>query len=153
MRTNSAVRTPAKFSAGWRLERVRSNEFGYQDIPIEGGVAADVARTLPVALKRQLAAVNMRSINPVELSRLSGRLHHMGYLSHDAWSQLGEFQIDYRSPIDPTALTKEALRTLRGVDDAKYALAIRQYEAGIAAAQSLTELTDYLRNHLVDLHA
>ncbi|MET4675380.1 MULTISPECIES: hypothetical protein [unclassified Luteibacter] len=95
----------------------------------------------------------MRSINPLELSRLSGMLHHEGYLSHDAWSQLGEFQLDYKTPINPAALAKEALRTIRGVDDAKYALAIRQYDAGIDAAQGLTELTDYLRNHLVDLYA
>jgi hypothetical protein len=153
MLTTTAYRSPAEFSAGWRLSHLRNNEFGYRDAPIERGEVAETAMALPEDLKDRLRKVDIRRIDPVELSELAGMLHHEGYISHDAWSQLGEFQIDYKVPVDPLAETQEALRSIRGVDDRMYALCISLYEAAIDAVTGIEELIDYLNGRIVDVYA
>ena len=148
-----AYRTPTMYSPGWRLERERHNEFGYRDTPIERGHVVDAAMELPEDLKDRLRKVDIHSIDPVELSELAGMLHREGYISHDAWSQLGEFQIDYELPVDPLAMTRDALSSIRGVDDVMYALCIDLYEAAIDAAVGIEDLIDHLNGRIVDLYA
>ena len=149
----SAMRSPTEFSPGWHLQKQRDNEYGYRDVPIEKGRIEDVAKTLPENVKKMLMNVNIRSIDPVELSQLTFALHREGYLSHDAWAQLGEFQIDYTGLIDPLAETRDALRTIRGVDDVMYALCMSLYETAIDAIVGIEELIDYLNKPLLDVHA
>jgi hypothetical protein len=153
MEMTTAYRAPAQFSAGWRLQRQRDNEFGYRNTPIERGDAVETSMTLPDELKDRLRTVNIRCIDPVELSELAGDLHRSGYLSHDAWEQLGEFQIDYKGPVDPLVETQDALRSIRGVDDRMYALCISLYEAAIDAVTGIEELVDYLNGRIVDVYA
>jgi hypothetical protein len=153
MEVTAAHRSPAEFSAGWRLQRQRDNEYGYRDTPVERGNVAEAAMSLPEDMKDRLRTVNVRCIDPVELSELAGMLHREGYLSHDAWSQLGEFQIDYKRPVDPLLETQEALRSIRGVDDRMYALCISVYEAAIDAVTGIEALVDYLNGRIVDVYA
>jgi hypothetical protein len=122
-------------------------------MPIERGKAAETAMALSDNMKDRLRNVDIRSIDPVELSELAGDLHRQGYISHAAWSQLGEFQIDYKRPIDPLAETQEALTSIRGVDDRMYALCISLYEAAIDAVTGIEDLIDYLNGRIVDVYA
>ncbi len=95
----------------------------------------------------------MRSIDPQERSRLALDLHHGGYLSHDAWEELGEFQVDHTGLIDPLAETQNSLKSIRGIDDVKYAMAIRMHETTIDAILGIEELVSYLNGHIVDVYA
>lgn len=149
----TAFRSPAAFTPGWKLAKERPNEFGYRDVPIERGRAADVAERLPQDLKEKLAGVNIRSIDPLELAQLSLMLHREGYLSCDAWGELGVLQVDYHGPVDPLTLTQDALKSIRGVDDTMYRLAIRGYEAAIEAVQGIEALIDHLNGRVIDVYA
>ncbi len=122
-------------------------------MPIKSGRVADIALTLDETTKEKLRSVNIRPIDPMELSLFTLMLHHEGYLAYDAWSQLGEFQIDYTGLIDPLKETQDALESIHGVDDVKYALAIRLYETAIDAVLGIEQLSNYLNGRVVDVYA
>jgi hypothetical protein len=125
----------------------------HKDIPNKEGNVADVASTLPTAIKDRLRGINIRSIDPFELGQLVAELHREDLLSHDASMELGIFQIDFKRPIDPLAETRDALEYLRSRTDAKYARCIGFYEEAIDALEGLEALIDYLNGPTVDVYA
>lgn len=80
-------------------------------------------------------------------------LHHEGYLAHEACSQLGHYQLDYAGLIDPLTITRDGLESIRGIDDVKFALAIRHFETGIDAILGIQRLSNYLNGRMVDMYA
>jgi hypothetical protein len=92
MEMTTAYRAPAQFSAGWRLQRQRDNEFGYRNTPIERGDAVETSMTLPDELKDRLRTVNIRCIDPVELSELAGDLHAVATFRTMPGSSLANFK-------------------------------------------------------------
>jgi hypothetical protein len=149
----SVLKAPTQCSNPWQLQNRRTSHCMLRDMPIKNGSIAEIALTLDETTKEQLRSVNIRSIDPMELSLFTLMLHHKGYLAHDAWSQLGEFQIDYTGLVDPLKETHDALESIRGVDDVKYALAIRLYETAIDAVIGIEQLTNYLNDRIVDVYA
>lgn len=145
--------TPIQSSNPWQLQTRRTGHCALRDEPIRGGSVAEIARTLSETTKEKLRSVNIRSIAPLELSNLTIMLHHEGYLAHDACSQVGYYQLDYNGPIDPLKVTQDGLDSTRGVDDTKFALAIRLYETTIDAILGIERLTDYLNGRGVDVYA
>jgi hypothetical protein len=137
----------------WQLQQRRTDYCALREKPIKSGNVAELAQTLAEDTKASLRRVNMRSIDPKELGRLALELHHGGYLSHDAWEELGEFQVDHPSLIDPLAETQDALKSVRGIDDVKYTMAIQMHETTIDAILGIEELVNYLNGHIVDVYA
>lgn len=149
----SVLRAPIQSSNPWQLQSRRTSHCMLRDMPIKSGSVPEIALTLDETTKEKLRSVNIRSIDPMELSLFTLMLHHEGYLAHDAWSQLGEFQIDYTGLIDPLKETQDALESIHGVDDVKYALAIRLYETAIDAVIGIEQLSNYLNGRVVDVYA
>lgn len=89
----------------------------------------------------------------MELSNFVLMLHHEGYLAHDASTQLGHYQVDRTGLVDPLKEVRDGLESIRGVDDAMYALAIRHYETAIDAVIGIEQLSNYLNGRNVDVYA
>lgn len=153
MQMTSIPGIPKSSSDVWQIQHHRRRECGFNDVSIKNGDVADVARDLPDAVRERLRTVDIRSIDPFELSQLAGMLHREGYLSHDAAMQLGFFQLDFKGPIDPLAETKDALKSLRDNDATRYPLCVEFYEAAIDAVEGLEALIDYLNGRVVDVYA
>ena len=124
-----------------------------RDTPIKSGSVAEIALTMDESTKEKLRSVNIRSIDPFELSNLALVLHHEGYLAHEALLQLGIYQIDYAGLIDPLKVTQDALESVRGIDDIKYAYGMRFYETAIDAVLGIERLANYLNGRNVDVYA
>lgn len=123
-----------------------------RDMPMKSGSVAEIALTLNETTKEKLRSVNIRSIDPVDLSELALTLHHEGYLAHESLLQLGFYQLDYTGLIDPLKISQGALESIRGVDDAKYALGMRFYETAIDAIVGIEQLSNYLNDRSVDVY-
>jgi len=137
----------------WQLQTRRASHCVLRDMAITSGSVAEIALTLSDTTKERLRHVNIRSIDPLELSQLTLMLHHEGYLAHEACSELGHYQVDYTGLIDPLRQAWSGLESIRGVDDVKYALAIRHYETAIDAVLGIERLTGYLNGRVVDVYA
>lgn len=137
----------------WQLQTRRANHCMLQNMPIKSGSVAEIASTLSDTVKESLRRVDIRAIEPLELSRFAIMLHHEGYLAHEASAQLGHYQLDYAGLIDPLEIARDGLESIRGVDDVKYALAIRHYELGIDAVLGIQRLSDYLNGRTIDIYA
>jgi hypothetical protein len=120
---------------------------------MQNGTTVEIAKTLSESTKEKLRSVNIRSIDPSELSRLAFTLHHEGYLSHEAWEGLGEFQLDHTELIDPLAEARDSLRSIVNVEDITYALTIEMHEATIDAVVGIEKLISQLNGRIVDLYA
>lgn len=142
-----------QYANPWKLQDQRNNHCLYHNAPHRNGNMGDIASSLSEDMKEKLREVDIRSIDPAELSNLTWELHRDGYLSHDAWSQLGEFQLDYTGLVDPLEETRDALKTIRGKDDVKYSLCIRNYETAIDAVEGLEKLINYLNGRMIDVYA
>lgn len=153
MDTASVLRTPTPTSKPWQLQSRRTSHCMLRDKPIKGGSIAEIAQTLDETTKEKLRNVNIRSIDPVELSNFILMLHHEGYLAHEAFTHLGNYQLDYKGLIDPLKEARDGRESIRGVDDIMYALAIRHYETSIDALLGIERLTDYLNGRGVDVYA
>jgi hypothetical protein len=153
MHTTAAYGTSTQSSNVWQLQQRHRNECFHKDRPNKSGDVADIARSLPEEIKEQLRTVNIRSIDPVELSRLAAMLHREDYLSHEASAQLGFFQLDFKGPIDPLVETREALQSLDGKNESRYALCIDFYKAAIDAVEGLEALIDHLNGRTIDAYA
>ena len=120
---------------------------------MKSGSASEIALTLNETTKEKLRSVNIRSIDPVDLSQLALRLHHEGYLAHEALLQLGFYQLDYAGLIDPLEIGQSALEAIRSVNDATDALGVRLYESAIDAVIGIEQLSNYLNDRRVDVYA
>lgn len=153
MHTTGSYGALSRSSNVWQLQQRHRNECFHNDRPNKNGDVNDIARTLPEGTKERLRIVNIRSIDPVELSQLAAMLHREDYLSHEASAQLGFFQLDFKGRFDPLAEAQEALQALRGRSESKYALCIDFYEAAIDAVEGLEALIDHLNGRTIDAYA
>jgi len=148
----SVLRTPTPSSNPWQLQSRRTSHCMLRDKPIKSGSVAEIAESMDETTKEKLRNVNIRSIDPVELSNFILMLHHEGYLAHEPSTHLGHYQLDHKEPIDPLKEAQDGLASIRSVDRAKYALAISHYETSIDAILGIERLTDYLNGRGVDVY-
>jgi hypothetical protein len=153
MQTTGAYGPSTQSSNVWQLQQRHRNDCFHKDRPNKNGDVADIARSLPEDLKERLRTLNIRSIDPVELSHLAATLHREDYLSHEASAQLGFFQLDFKGLFDPLAETRAALQSLCGKNERKYALCIDFYKAAIDAMEGLEALVDHLNGRTIDTYA
>ncbi|NID16260.1 hypothetical protein [Luteibacter yeojuensis] len=147
------MRTPGAFTAGKCLERERSNEFGFRDHPIEKGNPSDVAEDLPEYLQDRLTSLDLRSIDSAQLRDLAANLLWEGYISESAFAKFAIYHMDHPGPLDLTAWIDQAQKKIDNGMLAKYPVAIREYEAGIDAAEGIRKMVDYLSGQSVDVQA
>lgn len=145
--------SPAQPRNIWQLQHRRTSYCALRDKPIKNGTAVEISGTLSDSTREKLRSVNIRSIDPSELSRLAFTLHHEGYLSHEAWEGLGEFRLDHTELIDPLAEARDSLRSIVNLDDITYALTIEMHEATIDAVVGIEKLISQLNGQILDLYA
>ena len=141
------------FTAGWHLQRNRQNEYGYRDSPIELGNPAEAAKDLPDGLRKQLLDLNLSAVDPARLDELAANLYWEGFISKDAFIQIGLFSFDHREPVDVLTLMHDSLHYVRNAHDADYRVAARMYEAAIDALEGMRGLRNYLKGKLIDVEA
>lgn len=152
MQQTISTRSPGIFTAGWRLERDRPSEYGYRDSPIERCRPAEAARGLPDNLRNQLLDLDMSAVDPGRLDKLAANLYWEGYISKDAFMQIGLLSFDHRGgPVDVLALMRNSLGYVRNARDADYRVAVRMYEAAIEAVEGMRDLSAYLKGQVIDV--
>lgn len=153
MDMTGAHSSPVPSTDVWQLQSNRRHDCVHRDAPSKNGELTDIASTLPEEIINKLRDVNIRSIDPLELGQLAGMLHREGYISHDAWEQLCEFQLDFKGPFDPLAKSMATLEWLCGKGRADYALSIKSYTEAVDAMQGVEALIDYLSGQVLEAYA
>ncbi|HEY4291766.1 hypothetical protein [Luteibacter sp.] len=153
MQVATAARSPEAFTAGWRLQRERPNDYGYRDTPIERGSPAEAAESLPEELRKRLLNVDLHSIDSDQLGELTATLYWEGYISQDAFIKFAIFRFDHPGPVDLLAWTDVSRTKIRSGEYAEYPVAIQLYEAAIDAADGVRGVIEYLNGQLIDIEA
>jgi len=114
---------------------------------------AETARNISEDVRKQVLALDLKAVDLQQLDELAANLYWEGFISEDAFAEIGLLGLDHHGPVDVLALMRKSLDFVRNARDADYSVAIRMYEATIAAVEGMQTLSEYLKGHSIDVEA